>query len=115
MSLCRHAWYTQMVVAFFLLGTRYSVGEVGGALVVIGGACLAVVPSLTGGDSAGAVRWYCVLMFWLSNLPMAGSATYKEVAFRIASLDCFYMTTMVSAYQVRGSILAAVLVEARLG
>ena len=104
-----------MVVAFFLLGTRYSVGEVGGAFVVICGACLAVVPSLTGGNSAGAVRWYCVLMFWLSNLPMAGSATYKEVAFRIASLDCFFMTTMVSAYQVRCFMLAAVLVEARLG
>ena len=92
-----------MIVVFFLLGTRYSRGEVGGAFTVICGACLAVLPSLWSPSDGATVRWYCVLMYWLSNLPMAGSATYKEVAFKNAALDCFYLTMIVSAYQVHGA------------
>lgn len=89
-----------MIVAFILLRTRYSRGEVGGAVVVVVGASLAVIPAVAAGHSVAAVRWWAVLLYFASNIPMACSSVYKEMGFKDVHLDVYYLTTIVSVYQV---------------
>eukprot|EP00965_Chrysotila_dentata_P044999 1494767-Pleurochrysis_carterae.AAC.2 len=53
------------------------------------------------------VRLYAVLIYWLSNVPMACSAVYKEAAFSSEPMDVVYLTQWVSIWQMLfGFVLA---------
>jgi hypothetical protein len=67
-----------MTVSAIFLGTRYTPRHVGGALFIVSGAVLSLVLRHGGAGSEQDLRLYAVFMYWLSNVPMACSAVYKE-------------------------------------
>jgi len=103
-----------MLASFCFLGTSYSRGQLCAALLIIIGAALSVLPQLTApaeaSDSArpdDEVRGYAVLLYWLSNVPMACSAVYKEARFSREPMDVTYLTQWVSIWQMLfGFVLA---------
>ncbi len=97
-----------MVASFFGLGTSYSCGQLAAAVLIIGGAALSVLPQLIGEEQAGGaaparpddeVRGYALLLYWLSNVPMACSAVYKEARFSSEPMDVTFLTQWVSIWQ----------------
>ena len=93
-----------MLASFFFLGTRYSRGQLFAALLLVGGAALSVLPKLLPGTDRGAqtndeTRLYAVALYWLSNVPMACSAVYKEARFSREPMEVTYLTQSVSIYQ----------------
>jgi drug/metabolite transporter (DMT)-like permease len=90
-----------MVAAYVVLRQKYKPIQVFGAVLIIGGTALAIVPTFTGGGdsgSSGAV-WYSVVLYTMSNAPSAAAYVFKEWAFKAADLDVFYLTAMVSWIQ----------------
>ena len=89
-----------MVMATCLLRAKYRFGEVFGAMVVLSGASVAVIPSIINPGSAPTnFRVYAAVLYFASNIPMAFSACYKEIGFKDVQLDCFWLTMWVSLYQ----------------
>ena len=98
-----------MLTSFVFLGTRYSPGQLAAAALLVGGAALSVLPKLgvavPGGTAETAAhpddetRGYAVALYWLSNVPMACSAVYKEARFSREPMDVTYLTQWVSIYQ----------------
>jgi len=90
-----------MGLAFIILGSRYGRGEIIGAIIVLFGASLAVVPTIINPskNASGVFKWWAGLLYFASNIPMAGSAIYKEHGFKNTELDCIYLTFWVSTWQ----------------
>jgi len=104
-----------MVASWLWLGTSYSHGQLAAATLIVGGAALSVLPQLLGQSAEGApaahpddeVRGYAVALYWLSNVPMACSAVYKESRFSREPMDVTYLTQWVSIWQMLfGFVLA---------
>ncbi|CAJ1337242.1 unnamed protein product [Effrenium voratum] len=76
-----------------------------GATLIFAGACVSVLPKIVDDDSsslhslAAQSRWYAILFYALSNLPMAASSCYKEATFEDNHLDVWYLTQWVSIWQ----------------
>jgi len=87
-----------IVAAMIFLRARYSKGEILGAMIILGGAALTIVPSVLDA-SQGSLKWYAALVYFSSNIPMAFSAVYKEWAFKNETVNVFYLTFYVSVYQ----------------
>ena len=87
-----------MITAFACLGTRHDAREVACACLIFGGALVAASGSTMG---SGAQAW-SVVMFMLSNVPMALSNVYKESGFADKSmrLDVWSMTMTTTFYQI---------------
>lgn len=98
-----------MIASFGFLGTRYSLGQIFAAVLIVGGAAVTIVPKLLDEArgapdaahpySADEVRGYAVAMYWLSNVPMACSTVYKEARFSREPMDVTYLTQWVSIWQ----------------
>ena len=67
------------------LSSRYQPLELAGAGLIFAGACTSVVPGVLHAEQA-SVKWYAVLLYFLSNVPMACSAVYKACASLHSSL-----------------------------
>jgi len=97
-----------MVAARVWLGTRHDTREVACACVIFGGALVAASGSTAAADdgSGGAQAW-SVVMFTLSNVPMALSNVYKELGFADKSLrlDVWSMTCITTLYQTLATFL----------
>ena len=92
-------------------------------LPMVTGACVSCIPSLSGNGAAEESRWYAILLYFCSNIPMACSAVYKvssrcrpcttshtksfgqEKNFNDVILDVWYLTQWVSIYQFLVSFL----------
>ena len=75
-----------MLTSCLFLGTSYSRGQLLAASLLVGGAALSVLPRVLPGAPGEVmpddeVRGYAVMLYWLSNVPMAASAVYKEARF----------------------------------
>jgi drug/metabolite transporter (DMT)-like permease len=102
---------TTMLASWLFLGTSFSAGQLASAVLIIGGAGLSIYPQLALEPSApddahpqhqdDEVRGYAVLTYWLSNVPMALSAVYKEANFcrHGDPMDVTYLTQWVSVWQ----------------
>lgn len=91
-----------MLSSVLYLRVRYRVKEAMGALLIVVGASLSVVPnvlSASSEDGPGQTRWYAVVLYALSNFPMAWSNCYKEGTFDGNTLDVWYLTQWVSIFQ----------------
>lgn len=80
-----------MVGAFFILKERYAWVQVVGALVIVGGVVVSLLPALTNkqGNSGNDFFWN---MFYLINiLPFAASNVYKDIAFKAVDMDVWYL------------------------
>lgn len=82
-----------MSLAFFFLRSRFSLFQILGALVIIGGLITDMVPSLfLDNDAHGpptSVFW--TLMFFVGQIPNAIGSVYQEWAFAKAPLNVVYM------------------------
>eukprot|EP00966_Prymnesium_polylepis_P210279 4869791-Prymnesium_polylepis.1 len=96
-----------MVTAFLWLGTRYDAREVACACLICGGALVAASGSAAGDDEGDGAQVWSLIMFMLSNVPMAMSNVYKELAFAEKSLrlDVWSMTCTTTFYQIVASFL----------
>ncbi len=89
-----------MAASAAFLGSRYRKLEMFSAALIVCGACVTVLPGVLWPSATGThTRWYAVLIYFLSNVPMACSAVYKELKFSEANLDVWYLTQWVSFYQ----------------
>lgn len=80
-----------MIGAFFILKERYSAIQIGGALVIVGGVIVSLLPALTNkqGNSGNVFFWN---MFYLINIiPFAASNVYKDIAFKSVDMDVWYL------------------------
>ena len=94
-----------MAASALFLGTTFSTGQLASALLIVGGAALSIAPQLLQQHAHhpdDEVRAYAVVMYWLSNVPMALSAVYKEANFSRQGdpMDVTYLTQWVSIWQV---------------
>lgn len=93
--------FTMLVSSVWLrVGSRWQ--ERLGAGLIVAGACISVVPGLVESRPDGSVmeaRWYAILFYALSNLPMAMSSCFKEATFEENQLDVWYLTQWVSIWQ----------------
>ena len=92
-----------MLLSRSFLHSRYTLTQYVGAALIVAGSIFAAVPS-TGADSAGSssssTMWYGPLILLLSCLPNSASNCYKEHSFQSQGLDMYYLTTLVSTWQV---------------
>eukprot|EP00750_Incisomonas_marina_P030117 INCI7278.1.p1 GENE.INCI7278.1~~INCI7278.1.p1 ORF type:complete len:431 (-),score=48.87 INCI7278.1:634-1926(-) len=87
-----------MAFSCILVKARYNAWELVGALLMLVGAAVSVVPTLTDSDDENA-KWYACLIYFCSNIPMAASCVYKESIFRKRTIDVWYMANWISIYQ----------------
>ena len=92
-----------MLLSRSFLHSRYTITQYIGAALIVAGSLFAAVPS-TGADSAGSssssTMWYGPLILLLSCVPNSASNCYKEYSFQSQGLDMYYLTTLVSTWQV---------------
>jgi len=98
-----------MFFSTIFLRTKYKRLQIFGALVIVCGAIVSIGPAmLNEGESASKqFRWYACLIYFLSNVPMAMSSVYKELAFRNEKIDVLYLTQWVSIFQLLIGFLLA--------
>lgn len=104
--LCQTLILFTMVTAYLWMGTRHDMREVVCACLIFAGAMVAASGSASTEDGASAQLW-SVIMFTLSNVPMALSNVYKELAFADKSLrlDVWSMTCVTTFYQTVATFL----------
>ena len=104
--LCQTLILFTMVTAYVWMGTRHDAREVVCASLIFGGAMVAASGSASAEDGAAAQLW-SMIMFTLSNVPMALSNVYKELAFADKSLrlDVWSMTCVTTFYQTAATFL----------
>jgi len=79
-----------MVGSFIFLKERYSLMQIGGSLLIVGGVIVSLLPSLTN-SSANSGNTPFFNMFFLSQaIPFAASNLYKDVAFKSVDMDVWY-------------------------
>ena len=88
-----------MLFSFFFLKTRFRSLAILGAVLIFAGAAIVVLGSVENNSSSEHFRWYAACIYFLSNVPMALSAVYKEIAFNDQTVDVWYLCFWVSLYQ----------------
>jgi len=80
-----------MVGSFIFLKERYSLMQIGGSLLIVGGVIVSLLPSLTSSSgTTGNIPFFN--MFFLSQaIPFAASNLYKDVAFKSVDMDVWYL------------------------
>jgi len=80
-----------MIGSFFVLKERFTPIQVGGALVIVGGVIVSLVPGLTD-PSANKGNVFFWNMFYLCQvIPFAASNVYKDIAFKAVDMDVWYL------------------------
>lgn len=88
-----------MLMSRVYLKKLYNFGEFSGALLIMLSACISALPQLFIPHSGDNFRWYAVLFYAISNVPMAMSACYKERNFQDDEIDVWYLSQWVSVFQ----------------
>eukprot|EP01006_Ploeotia_vitrea_P037328 TRINITY_DN66122_c14_g1_i1.p1 TRINITY_DN66122_c14_g1~~TRINITY_DN66122_c14_g1_i1.p1 ORF type:complete len:426 (+),score=197.62 TRINITY_DN66122_c14_g1_i1:24-1280(+) len=91
-----------MLFSFIILRARFRSFENAGAVTIIVGSVLAIMPAFTGrGDSGGGhTRVYSVLLYMAAVAPSAASNVLKEQAFKKVAFDIFFLSFMVTSLQI---------------
>ncbi|EQC39262.1 hypothetical protein SDRG_03467 [Saprolegnia diclina VS20] len=96
-----------MVLSFIFLATRYKKMHILGAVLVLYGALVCMIPVFQGQAAANmpdpTAGW--ILLYIVSLLPAAGSNVYKEIGLKDVDLDIWYTNAWVSFYQVGWGLL----------
>lgn len=101
----------QMLIPWCLLFSvvylkkRFTFMELSGALLITIGACFSALPPVLEVHDSSTLRWYAVMIYMLSNAPMAASSCYKQKNFREQEFDVWYLTQWVSIIQFLVSFL----------
>ncbi|KYQ90502.1 putative transmembrane protein [Tieghemostelium lacteum] len=80
-----------MITSFIFLKERFSIYQMLGALVIVGGVVISLVPSLTGsGNTGNKVFWNMFYLF--SIVPYAASNVYKDIGFKsVDDMDVWWL------------------------
>eukprot|EP01111_Echinosteliopsis_oligospora_P014590 TRINITY_DN5521_c0_g1_i1.p1 TRINITY_DN5521_c0_g1~~TRINITY_DN5521_c0_g1_i1.p1 ORF type:complete len:456 (+),score=94.86 TRINITY_DN5521_c0_g1_i1:190-1557(+) len=80
-----------MVASFFFLKERYTIPQLLGALVIVGGVIISLYPSLANkGGNTGNILFFN--LFYLTQaIPFAASNIYKDIAFKSVDMDVWYL------------------------
>jgi len=81
------------------LNVRYRWGHYLGALIIIAGIVVALLHAFLSSDGASGNSVFGIIVFFLSSTPTAFSGVYKEIAFKGADLDIYYVNAWVSVFQ----------------
>ena len=81
-----------MVASVLILRTKYAWGQYLGALIIIGGIVVDVIPAFFDPSSElAADSPFWLLVFVSSTIPFALSYTYKEIIFKGVEMNLFYL------------------------
>jgi hypothetical protein len=81
------------------LNVRYRWGHYLGALVIISGIVVALLHAFLSSNGASDNTVFGIIVFFLSATPTAFSGVYKEIAFKGADLDIYYVNAWVCVFQ----------------
>lgn len=81
------------------LNVRYRWGHYLGAFVIIAGIVVALLHAFLGSNGAAGNTVFGIIVFFLSATPTAFSGVYKEIAFKGADLDIYYVNAWVCVFQ----------------
>ncbi|ETV74621.1 hypothetical protein, variant 1 [Aphanomyces astaci] len=92
-----------MIMSFFFLQTKYKRTHIFGAILVIYGGLVDMIPLMQGGGSTvnspdPSIWW--ISLYLMALIPAAGSNVYKEIGLKDVDLDIWYTNAWVSAYQI---------------
>lgn len=88
-----------MIGSFIFLKERYSLIQIGGALLIVGGVTLSLLPSMTvPGGEKGNLPFFN-MFFLCQAIPFAASNVYKDIAFKSVDMDVWYLQFWDVAYQ----------------
>jgi len=80
-----------MIGSFIFLKERYSLIQIGGSLLIVGGVTLSLLPSLTTpGGTSGNIPFFN-MFFLCQAIPFAASNLYKDIAFKSVDMDVWYL------------------------
>ncbi len=90
-----------MLFSFFILSARYIYPQYIGAGLIVTGALVAAIPSVSGHDASGRETYaWGVIVYTVSFIPLSLSNIFREYVFRNRKkLDIFYMMAWVSVFQ----------------
>ena len=95
-----------MIASVLILKTKYSVGQYIGAIIIIGGIVIDVIPAFFDpGSDLAADSLFWLLIYLSSVLPFAASYTYKEIIFKNVEMNIFYLMAQDTNYQLLFNLL----------
>ncbi|ETW03084.1 hypothetical protein, variant [Aphanomyces invadans] len=98
-----------MILSRCLLQTQYKRAHVVGAILVLYGAFVCMIPIFRGEVALNSpdpsALW--ILLYIVSCIPSAGANVYKEIGMKDVDLDVWYANAWISFYQVFWGLLTA--------
>ena len=91
-----------MVMAYFILKTRYKLLQILGAMIILGGVFAVILPKFLNPETAGAEvpdKPLFNIIYLMAIFPTAFSTIYKEIAFNDVELDVNYLQFWVAVWQ----------------
>ncbi|KAF0710936.1 hypothetical protein AaE_012312 [Aphanomyces astaci] len=96
-----------MILSRWFLQTQYKRAHVVGAIMVLYGAFVCMIPIFRGDVALNSpdpsVLW--ILLYVVSCIPSAGANVYKEIGLKDVDLDIWYANAWISFYQVGWGLL----------
>ncbi|ETW03085.1 hypothetical protein H310_05512 [Aphanomyces invadans] len=91
-----------MILSAILLSTRYKRSHYMGAVLVLYGALVTMIPVFRNEVAANMPdpSMFWILFYIIGLLPAAGSNVYKEVGLKDVDLDIWYANAWISTYQI---------------
>jgi len=80
-----------MIGSFIFLKERYSLMQIGGSLLIVGGVALSLLPSLTNSSGNSGNILFFNMFFLCQAIPFAASNLYKDIAFKSVDMDVWYL------------------------
>ncbi|RHY34388.1 hypothetical protein DYB32_000959 [Aphanomyces invadans] len=105
-----------MILSRCLLQTQYKRAHVVGAILVLYGAFVCMIPIFRGEVALNSpdpsALW--ILLYIVSCIPSAGANVYKEIGMKDVDLDVWYANAWISFYQVFWGLLTAWTIRVRV-
>ena len=98
-----------MLLSWIFLGKRSGTLQLVGAVLIFLGAWVVLLPSSQASTSYDGFAVISNVLYFMSNVPIALSCIYKEMAFRNVQVHVMHMTQWVSIYQLLWGFVLGVL------
>ncbi|KAF0695381.1 Aste57867_13815 [Aphanomyces stellatus] len=96
-----------MILSAILLSTRYKRSHYMGAILVLYGAMVTMIPIFRGEVASNMPdpSFFWIAFYVVGLLPAAGSNVYKEIGLKDVDLDIWYANAWISTYQILWGVL----------
>lgn len=104
-----------MVMSLMFLGTKYHRCHILGAILVLYGALVDMIPVLRGetNENVPDPTFSWIFLYILGMVPAAASNVYKEIGLKNVDLDIWYANAWISFYQLLWGSLTIWTVQVR--